>query len=64
MTIEGAKGSFYEGEKFKLRFHFDHTYPMHPPEVRPETDASPKLANLKLKLQTLNSKPKFPEHAP
>jgi len=33
VTIEGAKGSFYEGEKFKLRFGFDEKYPTEPPEV-------------------------------
>jgi len=33
VTIEGAKGSFYEGEKFKLSFKFDAKYPTEPPEV-------------------------------
>jgi hypothetical protein len=33
VTIEGAKGSFYEDEKFKLSFKFDATYPTKPPEV-------------------------------
>jgi len=33
VTIEGAKDSFYEGEKFKLRFKFDAKYPTEPPEV-------------------------------
>ena len=33
VTIEGAKGSFYEDEKFKLSFKFDAKYPTEPPEV-------------------------------
>ena len=33
VTIEGAKGSFYEDEKFKLSFKFDSKYPTEPPEV-------------------------------
>jgi len=33
VTIEGAKDSFYEGEKFILRFAFDSQYPTEPPEV-------------------------------
>lgn len=34
VEITGAPGSIYDGEKYKLQFNFDKTYPKTPPRVR------------------------------
>nr|GLL46422.1 probable ubiquitin-conjugating enzyme E2 C isoform X1 [Ipomoea trifida] len=36
-TIEGGKGTMYEGQSYKLSLHFPLDYPFKPPQVKFET---------------------------